>query len=313
LARSDLKTDHMIDEGKKSLMQSYEYYDWSRERDLDKDDGAPFSDWMANPNHPSSFTVHPDGFLIFLRPNDISDLDEYSEEDPYRVSGNLDGPFHAQRIHVTIDMLAQAIGREARSPKILDVACGEGHITAAIHRAFPTARILAFDGSLSAIRSASQAHDGISFALANAYDPPYPPDYFDCVVCNNIWEHVPDPLRLLDRVARSLKPNGHLIVSTPSRYKLNNLLRVLIGKPVVLGSPHHVTEYSVGQIQEQLRYAGFELEKVAGKLLRLENPTLRTRITYGIGALLNGLLRLNRSHHNLGSTVFFLAKKAKIK
>ncbi len=302
----------MIDEVKKTLMQTYEYYDWSRERNFEKDDGAPFSDWMANPNHPSSFTVHPEGFPIFLRPNEISDLDEYSAEDPYSVSGNLDGPFHAQRVHLTIDLLAHAIGREARSQKILDVACGEGHITAAILRAFPTARILAFDGSLSAIRSASQAYDGISFAVANAYDPPYPPDYFDCVVCNNIWEHVPDPLRLLDRIAKSLKMNGHLLVSTPSRYNLNNLLRVLIGKRVALGSPHHVTEYSVGQIQEQLRYAGFELERVAGKLLRPEKLTVKAHIKYGIGVLLNGLLRLNRSHHNLGSTVFYLAKKIKI-
>jgi SAM-dependent methyltransferase len=302
----------MIYKAENPPMQTSGYYDWSRKRDFDKDDGAPFSDWMANPDHPSSFAVHPEGFLIFVRPNQIRDLDEYFGEDPYRVAGNLDSPFHAQRVHVTIDLLAHAVGREATAPKILDVACGEGHITAAIHRAFPTARIFAFDGSLSAIRSASQAHDGISFALANAYDPPYPPDYFDCVVCNNIWEHVPDPLRLLDRVAKSLKPDGYLIVSTPSRYKLNNLLRVLVGKPVALGSPNHVTEYSVGQVKEQLRYADFGVERVAGKLLRPEETTVRTCITYGIGVLLNVLFRLNRSHHNLGSTVFYLARKIEI-
>ena len=285
------------------------YYSWVSKAPLCETEGAPFAEWMENPDHPCRFAAHPEGFLIFLRPAEIRELDEYSVEDPYSVAGNLDSPFHKQRVHLTLDLLARSIGRKIRFPRILDAACGEGHITAAIHRAFPKAEIFAFDGSLSAIHRASQAYDGITFAVANAYDPPYPPDYFDCVVCNNIWEHVPDPLRLLDSVAMSLKPNGHLIVSTPSRYHLNNLLRVLVGKPVALASPHHVTEYSVGQVLEQLRYAGFEVERIAGNLLWPEKLTLRSLIKCGMGCLLAGLLRLNGSHHNLGSTIFFLAKK----
>ena len=74
-----------------------------------------------------------------------------------------------------------------------------------------------------------------------------------------------------------------------------------------------MTEYSVGKVQWQLRYAGFGLERVAGKLLRPEKSIVRTRITYGVGALLSGLLWLNRFYHNLGSTVFYLARKIKIK
>ena len=284
------------------------YYSRVSKAPLCETESASFAEWMENPDHPCRFAAHPEGFLIFLRPAEIQILDEYSEGDPYTVAGNLNNPFHKQRVDLTIELMSQ-MGKELRCLSILDVACGEGHITAAIHRAFPTAEILAFDGSLSAIRSAHNAYDGITFAVANAYDPPYAPDYFDCVVCNNIWEHVPAPLRLLDIIAPSLKPNGYLIISTPSRYRLENLLRVLVGKPVALASPHHVTEYSVGQVLEQLRYAGFEVERIAGNLLWPEKLTLKSLIKCGMGCLLAGLLRLNGSKHNLGSTIFYLAKK----
>lgn len=166
-------------------MQTHKYWDWNREKGLGKNNGAPFSGWMAEPNHPSSFAVHPEEFLIFLR--------------------------------------------------------------------------------------------------------------------------------LLDSVARPLKPNGHLIVSTPSRYHLNNLFHVLAGKPVALASPHHETEYSVGQVLEQLRYAGFGVQRMACKVLWPERITVRGRTKLGIGALLTGFIRLNRSHHNLVSTVFYLGRKCKIK
>ena len=68
------------------------------------------------------------------------------------------------------------------------------------------------------------------------------------------------PLQMLKKIERSLKPGGHLIISTPSRYRLPNLIRVLVGKPIVLGSRQHVTEYSVGQVMEQLKYLGYEVE-----------------------------------------------------
>ncbi len=291
-------------------MQIHKYYDWSREKHLAKNDGVAFADWMADQKHPSSFALHPDGFLVFLRPNEVHKFDEYSNGDPYKVADEIDSQFHNQRIGITLGLIANAISNKSILPTILDVGCGEGHISAAIQRQFPQAEVSGFDASLSAIRRASQAYDGIPFAVASAYNPPYPPDYFDFVVCNNIWEHVPDPLRLLHNIERSLKPNGTVIISTPSRYHLNNLLRVLVGKPVVLASPHHVTEYSVGQVVEQLRYAGFGVERMVGKILQPERPTVRSIVKYGIGALLAAVLRINQSHHNLGSTVFYLARKS---
>ena len=138
-------------------------------------------------------------------------------------------------------------------PKILDIGCGEGHITAEIQKNFLGAEVSGLDYSISAISYAVEKFPGIDFCVADAYNPLYCDNYFDAVVCNNLWEHIPDPLALLKGMNRILKDGGYIILSTPSRYRFPNLLNVLRGKPPVFMSTHHVTEYSVGQVIEQLR------------------------------------------------------------
>jgi len=143
--------------------------------------------------------------------------------------------------------------------------------------------------------------------VGNAYDCPYATNYFDLVICNNLWEHVPDPLHLLSRIAKILKTDGCIIISTPSRYRLSNLLNVLRGKPVNFISKHHVTEYSVGQVIEQLRYGGFGISKIFSKPIKMWS--IKTRVAKSI---LSGIVLLFGSHHQLESTVFYLARRAEL-
>jgi SAM-dependent methyltransferase len=44
---------------------------------------------------------------------------------------------------------------------------------------------------------------------------PEPNSSFDAVMCVEVFEHVPDPLRALDEFARLLRPGGHLIITAP--------------------------------------------------------------------------------------------------
>jgi len=80
-------------------------------------------------------------------------------------------------------------------------------------------------------------------------------------VCNNLWEHVADPLNLLSEISRITKARGKLCISTPSRYRLHNLVAALRGRPIEFMSEHHVTEYTVGQVKEQLAFGGYKLLK----------------------------------------------------
>ncbi len=287
-------------------MPPEKYYDWSRRRRLTEADGCRFEDWKDG----CAFAFHQDGFPVFIPPGALRSSDEYSGGDPYGVEANLEGGFHAQRIESTLYLLGAALGEGTAAHRILDMGCGEGHITARIKESFPDAEVSGLDSSITAVGRAVKRFSGIDFCVADACNPPYCGGYFDAVVCNNIWEHVPNPLLLLGAAGRILKRNGHLILSTPSRYRLLNILRVIRGKGVDLLSPHHVTEYTVGQVVEQLRWGGFEVEMIRGSAAPVRTRSLKAMVVNRLVLpLMKRYLRMVGSDHVLESTAFFLARK----
>ena len=293
------------------LARSGKYYSQLENRLLRPEDGCPFDTWLQGSSN-AKFAVHPKGFLVFLRPEEIEKNDEYREGDPYGFMSEMKQirSFHQSRLDYTVHLLQMVLQDKEQEYKILDLGCGRGHITAQIHQYLPASEVSGLDLSLSAVEAAKETYEGIDFVVASAYSPPYCPEYFDVVVCNNIWEHVPDPLRLLEAVNGVLAPGGYLLVSTPSRYRLGNLIRVLFGRPVKLISKHHVTEYTVGQVVEQLRFGGFDAQ-IFNESLYLSRPNLSNwimRICMRPLALI--YLRLVGSHHSLESTVFYVAKKS---
>jgi 2-polyprenyl-3-methyl-5-hydroxy-6-metoxy-1,4-benzoquinol methylase len=280
------------------------YFDHKNNRFLDLvSDGCELAEYKELYGK-AFFARHPKGFKVFLPPNKISSSNEYAESDPYSVIQNLDSDFHRRRVELTIDLAHEAISEVHNTPQILDLGCGQGHITERIQKALNLADITGLDYSISAIEYAHEHFPGIDFSVGDAYDCPYANEFFDLVVCNNLWEHVPDPLFLLSRIKTILKPGGSLIISTPSRYRIDNLLRVIRGKSVVFMSVHHVTEYTVGQVVEQLEYGGLRICKILSRHLSVKNPTIE-----GTRQLLAIFLSLVGSHHQLESTVFYLAKK----
>jgi 2-polyprenyl-3-methyl-5-hydroxy-6-metoxy-1,4-benzoquinol methylase len=190
------------------------------------------------------------------------------------------------------------------APQILDLGCGQGHLTEKMRQALQTAEFSGLDYSVSAIEYAHDHFPGIEFAVGDACQSIYTNGFFDVVVCNNLWEHVPDPLSLLSKIKATLKPGGYLVISTPSRYRASNLVRVLAGKSVRFMSPHHVTEYTVGQLIEQLVYGGFQLKRIVSSPVYAKNPM--GNVARSVFAM---VIWLVGSHHQLEATVFYLAQK----
>lgn len=51
--------------------------------------------------------------------------------------------------------------------------------------------------------------------ISDIVDIPEPDASFDVVLCTEVLEHLPDPVRALDEMARLLKPGGMMIVTAP--------------------------------------------------------------------------------------------------
>lgn len=283
---------------------SDKYFDNKNNRPVNLEtDGCPFTEW-GELYEKKIYAQHPKGFKIFLPPQKIALYDEYADSDPYTFVQNMDSEFHKRRISLTIELIREVISSIQGCPQILDLGCGQGHITKKIHEAIPSAQVTGLDYSISSIDYAHEHYSGIDFAVGDAYTCPYANEFYDIVVCNNLWEHVPDPLFLLSRIKRILKPGGHIIISTPSRYRIDNLLRILRGKQVRFMSEKHVTEYTVGQILEQFSYGGFQVRKILSRPISTGNSKIEI-----IKQILTMMISLVGSHHQLESTVFYLATK----
>ena len=266
-------------------------------------DGCALAEWATRCGD-ASFARHPKGFNIFIAPEKIAASDEYADSDPYSMEQDMDNEFHRLRIALTVELAREAVAQVRGTAQILDLGCGQGHITEAVRQALGHAELTGLDHSVSAIEYAHDHFPKIEFEVGDACDSPYADEFFDLVLCNNVWEHVPDPLRLLAGVAPSIKPGGFFVMSTPSRYRLGNLARILRGKPVGFMSRHHVTEYSVGQVKEQFAHGGFCVVRVLSRPYPMKNPAARIARW-----VLNRLISLVGSHHQLESTVFYLAHK----
>ncbi len=291
------------------------YWSQALSRPLGPADACSLTEWRAGNPCGALLAMHQNGFPVFLPDAAIAASDEYADGDPYLVQDGLEGGsgFQQRRVETTLELVATALSRlptsaGAAAVRILDVASGAGHLTAAVAERFPRATLYGIDYSMTAVEKAVATYPTLTFCCGDAYDLPYRDRWFDLVLLNNVWEHVPDPLRLLAAVRRVLKPGGFVIVSTPSRYRFGNLVRVLLGRPVLFMSRHHVTEYTVGQVLEQFRYADMKAEAIDRPW---SGPTynLATFFAYKVASpVLTRLLRLIGSHHSLEQTVFYLAR-----
>ena len=114
-----------------------EYYDHAKDLAIDVDEhGCQLADWEHRYGT-ASFARHPDGFLVFLPPKEIDSSDEYGRSDPYAVESGLRGDFQRRRIECTLELVQEAAQRIRGVLRILDLGCGQGHITSKIREALP--------------------------------------------------------------------------------------------------------------------------------------------------------------------------------
>ena len=100
------------------------------------------------------------------------------------------------------------------NPQILDFGCGPGWFT---ERLSHVGRAVGIDFSPAAIAFAQATYPSIPFIAGNVYESTFPDDHFDVVVSQEVVAHVEDPPAYLDIIARILKPNGYLIITSANR------------------------------------------------------------------------------------------------
>ncbi|GEE01307.1 similarity with UbiE/COQ5 methyltransferase [Gordonia spumicola] len=103
---------------------------------------------------------------------------------------------------------------------VLDIACGPGNYSADASRGLTgDGRYIGIDFSASMLAQAvrDNSADRVAFLRGDAHRLPFADGTFDTVLCLAALYLIPDPLPVLDEMARVCAPGGEAIVFTTSR------------------------------------------------------------------------------------------------
>ncbi|MEY2456117.1 MAG: trans-aconitate 2-methyltransferase [Acidimicrobiaceae bacterium] len=104
----------------------------------------------------------------------------------------------------------------AGSPKVVDLGCGDGRLTAALHETLGAAETLGIDSSAAMIDAAAgHTSDAVSFRLGDIGSWEEPGSR-DVVFANASMQWVPDHREVLGRWVGSLRDGGQLAVQVPA-------------------------------------------------------------------------------------------------
>jgi SAM-dependent methyltransferase len=118
----------------------------------------------------------------------------------------------AEKIKWLIENYARDLDQSATC---LDVGCSAGAMTVVIASLFGRTLGLEYDeAALMAVEP--EYRQEIDFLRGDAMRLPLPDNSMDAAICAQVYEHVPDDVRLFQEIYRVLKPGGMLFFSGPN-------------------------------------------------------------------------------------------------
>jgi len=128
-----------------------------------------------------------------------------------------------------------------RNLRVLDVACGVGYGSEILREA-GAAKVIGVDLAFEAIAPNGNERKAL-FANGDACKLPFAAQTFDVVVSFETIEHVPEPEKLLQEIARVLKPGGLCVCSSPNRD-----FQPAAGTKE--DNPYHISEMSYSEFEQ---------------------------------------------------------------
>jgi SAM-dependent methyltransferase len=125
--------------------------------------------------------------------------------------------------------------------------------------------IVAADVDHDLLRERRAEFPDVHWAVAPAHPLAFVDRSFDAVFAGELIEHLADPRAALAEFRRVLRPGGLLVLTTPNRRRLANLVDGS-ERPY---SPDHLSELSYDEVESMLREEGFDTLESTGLHLEL--------------------------------------------
>jgi 2-polyprenyl-3-methyl-5-hydroxy-6-metoxy-1,4-benzoquinol methylase len=150
---------------------------------------------------------------------------------------------------------------------VLDAGCGSGRHLRALAK-LSNLNIIGIDKNSSDLNDALTGLENMPDALSDNYlvsradikKLPFASASFDCVICSEVLEHIPDHENALKELVRILKPQGDLVVSVP-RY-FSEKICWLISPAYSSEEGGHIRIYKKKKLQKMLANQGIKCWKI---------------------------------------------------
>ncbi len=181
----------------------------------------------------------------------------------------------ANKILAVIKDYANKNNKKINSFNCLDIGCSTGLITSFLSKNFK--KTIGIDTDFNAIKSAKKlSKKNLNFIKASALEIPFKNDSFDLVICNHIYEHVPDAQKMFDEIYNLLKKDGFCYLSAGNKH---NIIEGHYKLPFLSWLPQSLANLYLrmtnrGKTYEEKHFSYFKIRRMLRKF-HVDNYTLR--------------------------------------
>ena len=152
--------------------------------------------------------------------------------------------------------------------KVLEVGCGEGEFGRLL-KSNLKAEVWGIEISETAAKNAQKELDKVLIGNIEEENIPLPKGYFDCIIFNDVLEHLRYPWNVLKNIKKNLKPNGYVVASIPNiryYYTVYDLLRYGRWRYEDKGilDKTHLRFFTIESIKEMFKASGYYLSRIEG-------------------------------------------------
>lgn len=159
--------------------------------------------------------------------------------------------------------------------KIVDLGCGTGYYLFLLSNLPVSLNLTGFDSDKNSLSEAAESlrNKKIKFYVGDLHKIPFKSSSFDKAIMSEVLEHVSDDEKVLKEVFRILKPEGTLVISTPSinypfmwdpiNWVLQHFFRTHIKTGFFSGIwNQHLRLYQITDLEKKFQRAGFKIEAI---------------------------------------------------
>ncbi|NJD23017.1 MAG: class I SAM-dependent methyltransferase [Melioribacter sp.] len=170
--------------------------------------------------------------------------------------------------------------------RLLDIGCGMGTISSIAKKKFNIKEVIGIEKFENAASVASTKLDKVICGDIESIQLEYSNNYFDCILCADVFEHLINPENVVRKLHHLLSDNGVMITSLPNIRHIVPLLKIIFDRLEYEESgildKTHLHFYTLHTMKKMFLETGFEIQRIENNRSRSLKFKIANIITLGL-------------------------------